>query len=192
MQETLVWSLGQEDPLEKGTTTHSSTFAWKIPWTEEPGGLQSIESKRARPDWRDWAQHRSTIHRYNFFFSLWWELLRSSFLVTFKYGIQCFQLQLPYCTLHPHDIYCTTEFCAFLISFTYLWQPPVCSLYLWTCFFGGRGTAFCSFVLDSTCMWDLVGFVFLRLVSLSKMPSRSIRVVANGKISSFLMDEFHR
>ena len=39
MQETQVLSLGQEDPLEKGMTTHSSVLAWRIPWTEEPGGL---------------------------------------------------------------------------------------------------------------------------------------------------------
>ena len=41
MQEMLIWSPGWEDPLEKGMTTHSSIFAWEIPWTEEPGGLQS-------------------------------------------------------------------------------------------------------------------------------------------------------
>ena len=40
MQEIWVRSLGQEDPLEKGMTTHSSILAWEIPWTEEPGGLQ--------------------------------------------------------------------------------------------------------------------------------------------------------
>ena len=39
MQETQVQSLGQEDPLEKGIATHSSILAWRIPWTEEPGGL---------------------------------------------------------------------------------------------------------------------------------------------------------
>ena len=39
MQETMIWSLGQEDPLEKGMTTHSSILAWEIPWTEEPDGL---------------------------------------------------------------------------------------------------------------------------------------------------------
>ena len=42
MQETGVRSLGREDPLEKGMATHSSILAWRIPWTEEPGGLQSI------------------------------------------------------------------------------------------------------------------------------------------------------
>ena len=42
MQETQVLSLHQEDPLEKGMATHSSILAWKIPWIEEPGGLQSM------------------------------------------------------------------------------------------------------------------------------------------------------
>ena len=46
MQETRVQSLGQEDPLEKEMAIHSSTIAWKIPWTEEPGGLQSMGSQR--------------------------------------------------------------------------------------------------------------------------------------------------
>ena len=42
MQETLVRSLGQEDPLEKGMATHSSILAWRIPWTEEAGQLQRV------------------------------------------------------------------------------------------------------------------------------------------------------
>ena len=50
IQETQVRSLGQEDPLEKGMATHSSILAWKIPWTEEPGGPQSMESQRVRYD----------------------------------------------------------------------------------------------------------------------------------------------
>ena len=45
MQETQVQSLGWEDPLEKGIATHSSILAWRIPWTEESGGLQSMESQ---------------------------------------------------------------------------------------------------------------------------------------------------
>ena len=48
MQETQVQFLGQEDPLEKGMATHSSILAWKIPWTEEPGGLQCMRSQRVR------------------------------------------------------------------------------------------------------------------------------------------------
>ena len=46
MQESQVQSLGQEDPLEKGMATYSSMLAWKIPWTEEPGGLQSMGLQR--------------------------------------------------------------------------------------------------------------------------------------------------
>ena len=46
MQEAQVQSLGREDPLEKGMATHSSILAWKIPWTEEPGRLQSMGSQR--------------------------------------------------------------------------------------------------------------------------------------------------
>ena len=48
MQETPVQSLGWEDPLEKETKTRSSILAWRIPWTEEPGGLQSMGSQRVR------------------------------------------------------------------------------------------------------------------------------------------------
>ena len=50
MQETQVQSLGQEDPLEKEMATHSSTLAWRIPWTEEPGGLLSMGLQRVRHD----------------------------------------------------------------------------------------------------------------------------------------------
>ena len=50
MQETRVRSLGWEDPLEKEMATHSSIPAWKIPWTEEPGGLQSNGLQRVRHD----------------------------------------------------------------------------------------------------------------------------------------------
>ena len=50
MQDTQVGSLGREDPLEKGMVTHSSTLTWRIPWTEEPGGLQSMGSQRLGHD----------------------------------------------------------------------------------------------------------------------------------------------
>ena len=46
LQETWVQSLGQKDPLEKKMATHSSILAWRIPWTEEPGGLKSMGSQR--------------------------------------------------------------------------------------------------------------------------------------------------
>ena len=50
MYETGILSLGGEDPLEKGMATHSSTLAWRIPWTEEPGRLQSMGSPRVGHD----------------------------------------------------------------------------------------------------------------------------------------------
>ena len=50
VQEMQIQSLGQEDPLEKGMATHSSILAWRIPWTEELGGLQSMGSQRVRHD----------------------------------------------------------------------------------------------------------------------------------------------
>ena len=51
MQEVQVWFLGQEDPQEKEIATHSNIIAWKIPWTEEPGGLQSVGLQRVRCIW---------------------------------------------------------------------------------------------------------------------------------------------
>ena len=59
MQETWVRPLGQEDPQEKEMATHSSTLAWKIPWTEEPGRLQSV-----------WWRRVGTTERLHFHFSL--------------------------------------------------------------------------------------------------------------------------
>ena len=50
MRETRVRSLGREDPQEKEMATHSSTLAWRIPWREDPGGLQSMGSQRVRHD----------------------------------------------------------------------------------------------------------------------------------------------
>ena len=52
-QETQVQFLGQEDPLEEGMATHSSIIAWRIPRTEDPSGLQSIELQRVGHDWSD-------------------------------------------------------------------------------------------------------------------------------------------
>ena len=51
MRETWIWSLDWEDPLEEGKATHSSILAWRIPWTEEPGGLQSVGLQRVGYDW---------------------------------------------------------------------------------------------------------------------------------------------
>ena len=60
MQEMWVWSLSQEDSLEEEMATHSSILAWRIPWTEEPGGLQSVGLKRVG---HDWAQQQQSSAR---------------------------------------------------------------------------------------------------------------------------------
>ena len=64
MQETRVQSLGQEDPLEKEMATHSSTLAWKIPWSEKPGRLQSMGSQRVGHDWVTSIHFYIDIHIY--------------------------------------------------------------------------------------------------------------------------------
>ena len=61
LQETRVPSLGQEVPLEEGMATHSSILAWRIPWTEEPGGLQATRSQRVGHDWSDLACTHATV-----------------------------------------------------------------------------------------------------------------------------------
>ena len=59
-QETLCWSLGQEDPLEEEMATHSSILAWETPWTEEPGGLESMQLQRVEHDWA--TKHSTHTH----------------------------------------------------------------------------------------------------------------------------------
>ena len=67
MQETWVWSLVWEDPLEKGIAPHSNILAWRIPWTEEPNGLQSMGLQRVR---HDWAMNTQVIFFISFFILL--------------------------------------------------------------------------------------------------------------------------
>ena len=69
VRETWVWSLGQEDPLEKEMETHSSTLAWKIPWMEEHGRLQSMGPQRVEQDWAT-----SLSLHFRLFYWLWWLL----------------------------------------------------------------------------------------------------------------------
>ena len=71
MWETQVWSTGWKDPLKKGMATHSSILAWRIPWTEEPGGLQSMVSQRVGHDWQtDISFHFIYVYIINILFSL--------------------------------------------------------------------------------------------------------------------------
>ena len=72
--ETWVWSLGWEDPLEKEMATHSSILAWRIPWTKEPGGLQSLGSQRVRHDWAT-SLYFTSLHT----FSNWRHIVQYQF-----------------------------------------------------------------------------------------------------------------
>ena len=65
MQEAQVWSLCQEDHLEKEMAAHSRILAWEIPWTKEPGGLQSSGSQRVGHDLATKQQHNDMSHRYS-------------------------------------------------------------------------------------------------------------------------------
>ena len=63
MQETWVRSLGREESVEKEMAAHSSTLSWKIPWMEEPGGLQSMESQRVGPTERLYHNRNSDVEK---------------------------------------------------------------------------------------------------------------------------------
>ena len=77
MQETWVWSLGWEDPLEEDKATHSSILAWRISWTEDPGGLQSLGPQRVRHNYWEtehtlhvflrWSNYISCLKIYSIF-----------------------------------------------------------------------------------------------------------------------------
>ena len=87
MQETWVWSPGQEDPLEKGMATHSSILAWRIPWIEEPGRLQSTGSQRVG---HDWVTNTFTFKSYQMLCSLkFWILLILTSLYKLSFFWDC-------------------------------------------------------------------------------------------------------
>ena len=95
MQETQVQSLSQEDPLEKGMATHSSILAWRIPWTEEPGELQSRGSQR--------VGHNRVTHTFTFTFCA-----RSSVLDvnhSFVQGIQILNFSFPIIKVNIHKAF---------------------------------------------------------------------------------------
>ena len=88
MPETQVRSLGREDPLEKEMAAHSGVLAWRIPWTEEPGGLQSTGSQRVRPDWA------TSLSQWSFLIRLYRDCVSSSAIPAASSPGR-FDLQLP-------------------------------------------------------------------------------------------------
>ena len=92
-QETWVRSLGWEDPLEEDVTTYCSTLAWRIPWTEEPEGLQSMGSQRGGHNCSDWA------HRHAWKFNLTMYILRFRYIF-FLNGLCLFSCVAGYNMIH--------------------------------------------------------------------------------------------
>ena len=85
--QTWVRSLGQEDPLEEGTATHSSILALRVPWTEEPGGLRS--KCRKELDWSDLAQQDKAVYCHPALFNLYAEyIMRNTGLEEAQAGIR--------------------------------------------------------------------------------------------------------
>ena len=109
VQETWVQSLGQEDPLEKGMATQSSILAWRIPWTEEPGGLQSTGSQRVGHDWatntlytgkKIFFPKRANIKSLFALYQLY--LFKYCHKYCHKYSLNKWVCILADCSLHPH------------------------------------------------------------------------------------------
>ena len=109
MQKIWVWSLGWEDPLEKGMATHRSILAWRIPWTEEPDGLQSVGSQRARHDWSKLAgTHPQLFSQSSIFKYL------DCFQITFKRDSLCF--------LHRIGLHALAAICFLTMFSVHLWS----------------------------------------------------------------------
>ena len=86
MQETCVQSLGWEDHLEKEMTTYSRILAWKIPCTEELGGLQSLRSQRVRHDWATHTTVRGRMYTFSISMNVHWIILwRRHLLIVYNY-----------------------------------------------------------------------------------------------------------
>ena len=96
-QETQVRSRGWEDPLEESMATHSSTLAWRSPWTEEPGGLQSMGSQRVRYDWRDW-EHIDTL-------AIYLSSLGECLFKSFAHLLFSIRFFLVFCSCYKHSLY---------------------------------------------------------------------------------------
>ena len=110
MRETWVRSLGQEDPLEKEMATHSSILAWRIPWTEEPCGLQSTGSQRVR--------HDCYIRLLNDITKMFHTLKCEDFLILHYIENCCFPKKIPKTTVHVLAVKLLIKLTDFRITFS--------------------------------------------------------------------------
>ena len=137
MQETWIQSLGWEDPLEKGMTTYSSILAWRIPWTEEPVGLQSLRSQRVRDSW-------ATGTNYGLLHTVWNCPLLLFLIPTLLFRVSSFSVLISCKHIHVHlvsdfffffnwriiALQCNVGFCHTLtwISHKYTYIPSLLNL----------------------------------------------------------------
>ena len=125
-QEIQVWFLGWEDPLEEGTATHSSILAWRIPWTEEPGGLQSMGLQRSHTWLKRQSTHIYMLSIMHFIFYLFLvEIKLIYYIVCFSCPTWCPYFCGAYCMLATNSLvstgcYTVTDplylFCALALS----------------------------------------------------------------------------
>ena len=98
MQEMLVWSLRREDPLEEGMAVHSSILAWRITWTEEPGGPQSMGLQGVWHNWSDLAcTHKPDVEHYTFIKHLIFSFSSSSSWSIFLFAMLLHRCQIFHC-----------------------------------------------------------------------------------------------
>ena len=123
MQETWVPSLGWEDPLEEEMAIHSSTLAWRIPWTEEPGGLQSI-GLQSRTQLSDWTPTYVGLQSWRAGVNSPWHLRRQScYQVNWSPQIRRVVLWPPAFTVSPGETVHLDNKCV------HVWLPPVMSIF---------------------------------------------------------------
>ena len=124
LRETWVRSLGWEDPLEKKMATHSSILAWRIPWTEEPGRLQSMGLQRVGHDWATFTLNIiiSTCNQYEV-----GEVLHSFYHAkSLKPGVQ-YTIARQTIQHHHNPTLCPNHWCQRSLSWTVLWRPTTSS-----------------------------------------------------------------
>ena len=148
MQETWVWSLGWEGPLEKEMATHSSILAWEIPWTEKSGWLQPMGSKRVGYDWCDLA----CIH--------------AQFIIFF------FTINAK---IHMRFFFFKADYKCFFQNICYLWKIafPLC-LYVCICMFRQKPRVYIKDIIISWIFlfiptFENCSYIFSRSLDFSKM-----------------------
>ena len=135
LQEMQIQSLGWEDPLEKEMATHSTILAWEIPWTEEPGGLQSMGLQRAGHDWATKQEQQTFMKSMNhslpwnpwnvFHHSLYWMKYVKHRYIIYMCVCVCVCVYVPYEGTKSSLVNDWTHFLAVFFLFMFQWSERV-------------------------------------------------------------------